>query len=133
MPYISVRLPTHRLQHVTLLRSFGRFLDECKKDPHGAQRYFSEAEKIEETNEADNEDDTAVSDRRDAVIVISSSGVIKIANKNAHALFGFKGDYLLGKNVSLLMPPPCAPPCWRTLEMYCFSAQCENTFAVLRP
>jgi PAS domain S-box-containing protein len=47
-----------------------------------------------------------VNDKRDAVAVIASNGIIKIGNKNLHKMFGYKKDELIGKNVSVLMPAP---------------------------
>ena len=40
------------------------------------------------------------------MVVIDSAGLIKIANRNVHKLFGYKKDELIGKNVSVLMGPP---------------------------
>lgn len=59
-------------KNVTLLRSYGRFLEELKNDPYTAQKYYAEAEKIEESNAADagDEENGQVNDKRDAVIVI---------------------------------------------------------------
>lgn len=95
-------------KNVTLLRAFGHFMDAIKHDPETAQRYFQEAEKLESEAADDEGDRGGVNDKRDAVVVISATGIIRIANKNAHDMFGYKEDALIGKNVSTLMPPPCA-------------------------
>ncbi len=42
----------------------------------------------------------------DPIIVIDDAGIILRANEATDRLFGYAGDYLVGKNVSLLMPEP---------------------------
>ena len=102
-----------------LLRSYGRFLEEVRNDPWRAQRYFNEADKIdEEANDdvnsdfdgADSDDlpvDTSrVDDKRYAVVVIKPNGIIRVANEKISKLFGYKSGELVGKNVNVLMPQP---------------------------
>ena len=45
-------------------------------------------------------------EKTDGVVVISSAGVIKVANKVLSKMLGYKKDELVGKNVSVLMGPP---------------------------
>lgn len=42
----------------------------------------------------------------DGIIIINKVGVILLLNPSAAALFGFKEEELLGKNVNMLMPEP---------------------------
>lgn len=42
----------------------------------------------------------------DPIIVIDQEGFILRANQATERLFGYSGDYLVGKNVSMLMPEP---------------------------
>lgn len=110
-----------------LLLSFGHFIEEIRSDPVRARKYILEAEKLQEAEEtaADMDDldgegqglgSGQVDDRRDAVAVINSVGILQIANPKLSKMFGFKREELLGKNVSILMGPPynqqhnsCAP------------------------
>ena len=104
-----------------LLRSYGRFLEEVRNDPWRAQRYFSEAERIDDeasyevdsVGGSDNDDDADlptdmnhVDDKKYAVVVIKPTGVIRIANPKIEKLFGYKSGELVGKNVNVLMPQP---------------------------
>lgn len=95
-------------KNVQLLRAYGHFMDAIKHDPDTAQRCFQEAEKLE-AEAADDEGGGAggVNDKRDAVVVISPTGIIRIANKLAHDMFGYKEDALIGK--SECRPPPAGP------------------------
>lgn len=49
-----------------------------------------------------------VDDKVDVVCVCDDSGVIQIANKLLHQMFGYKRDELVGKPVSVLIPSPFA-------------------------
>ncbi len=42
----------------------------------------------------------------DPIIVIDQDGAIQRTNQATEQLFGYSGDYLVGKNVSMLMPEP---------------------------
>jgi PAS domain S-box-containing protein len=44
----------------------------------------------------------------DAIIMIDSSGVIDQVNPAVERMFGYTASELVGKNVSILMPPPDA-------------------------
>lgn len=74
-----------------IIRAFARFIDEVLQDYARAQSMRAEAERLERFAEANTRGKShagAVSDKRDAVVVINSSGIITIANKNAHVMFG---------------------------------------------
>lgn len=58
--------------------------------------------------------DTAV----DALIVIDSKGIIQTANQATEKLFGYKPEFLIGKNISLLTPEPIRSEHDRYLENY---------------
>ncbi len=45
----------------------------------------------------------------DAIIVIDDHGRIESFNRGAEKLFGYSGKKVIGKNVSVLMPPPAHP------------------------
>lgn len=91
------------LQNVKLLRAYAKFVQEVLKDPARAQRLRTEAERRERAAEASAKKHSAegaagaVNEKVDAICVCSSVGVIRIANRNLHKLFGFKKDELLGK------------------------------------
>ncbi|KAK9830511.1 hypothetical protein WJX72_012148 [[Myrmecia] bisecta] len=102
---------------IKLLRSYARFLEEVKNDPHAAQRVYREADKQEDLQQEAHQqnmhdDDTAdvrnmrIDDSTDAVVVINSAGVIQLTNQVTNKMFGYKTDELNGKNVSCLMPAP---------------------------
>ncbi|KAK9807619.1 hypothetical protein WJX72_004477 [[Myrmecia] bisecta] len=101
---------------IKLLRSYARFLEEVKNDPHAAQRVNREADKQEDLQQEAHQqnlhdDDTdirnmRIDDSTDAVVVINSAGVIQLTNQVTNKMFGYKTDELTGKNVSCLMPAP---------------------------
>lgn len=89
-----------RPQNVKLLRAFARFIDDVLHDSFRAQQLRSEAEKRERAAEAKTRRNSAqgggLDEKMDAVVVATAQGVIKIANKNLHKLFGYKKDELPG-------------------------------------
>lgn len=93
--------------NVKLTRAFARFIEEVLKDPMRAGKMRAEAERLEHAAEANARKNTAeqgaVNEKVDAIVVCGSNGIIKIANRNLHRLFGYRKDELLGKNVSVLM------------------------------
>jgi two-component system, LuxR family, sensor kinase FixL len=46
--------------------------------------------------------DTAI----DGIIIINRFGIIQLVNKAVEKMFGYNADFLKGKNISILMPPP---------------------------
>ena len=42
----------------------------------------------------------------DGVFIIDERGIIRMVNRSAERLSGYRGDELVGRNVSLLCPPP---------------------------
>lgn len=81
-----------------LLQSFGYFIEEIRSDPLRARKYFLEAEKLEEAGddavEVDDLDEGQglgsgqVDDKRDAVAVINSTGILQIVNPKLAKMFG---------------------------------------------
>ncbi|KXZ42914.1 hypothetical protein GPECTOR_111g247 [Gonium pectorale] len=96
-----------------LVRLYGRFLETIKNDPWGAGEYYAEAERLEQAKSNDTDgpllpDGTPLS-RMDeittAVLVVSSSGEIQMANKHVHRLFGYRKGDLDGKMMAALLAP----------------------------
>lgn len=81
-------------QNVKLLRAYGRFVEEVLKDPSRAQRLRTEAERRERAAEANAKKQSAegaagaVNDKVDAIVVSTPTGIMTIANRNLHRLFG---------------------------------------------
>ncbi|KXZ42658.1 hypothetical protein GPECTOR_127g536 [Gonium pectorale] len=107
-----------------LLRLYGRFLQTVKNDPWGASEYYQEAERLEDTKDNDNggpllPDGTPLG-RMDelttSVLVISSTGEIQMANRQAYLVFGYKERGTLeGKSVTSLLAPHCTR--WLTAKL----------------
>lgn len=77
-----------------LLRAYARFVDDVLKDYAKAYTLRQDAERLERFAEANTRGKTkagAVNDKVDAVVVINSTGIITVANKNVHTLFGCAG------------------------------------------
>ncbi|KAG2495534.1 hypothetical protein HYH03_006477 [Edaphochlamys debaryana] len=96
-----------------LVRLYGKFLEFIKNDPWGAAEFYAEAERLEQLKNDDGNgpqlpDGTPLS-RMDelstAVLVVSSSGEIQMANKQAHNLFGYRKGDLDGKPMAALLAP----------------------------
>ncbi|KAG2494212.1 hypothetical protein HYH03_007568 [Edaphochlamys debaryana] len=120
---VLTRYPTNP----KLARTYARFLENVVNDPWKAAKYFSEAERLTEQQEADEAAGAEmaagggaavgeagvenrllhrVDERVNAVFMINANGIIQMANKNACTLLGYgKGD-LDGKNINIIMPPP---------------------------
>lgn len=106
------RYPTN----IALLRTFGHFLADVRLDAKAALALFAEANKLEDLAaeargaaeaEAGGAGQAAnVNDKKDIVCVIDQAGTMLVANKLLHAMFGFKRDELVNKNVSTLIPYP---------------------------
>lgn len=89
---------------VGLLRSYARFLEECKLDMGAAHRYLSEADKLEEKimtssreaaegGNAANAFQAALTDldgSSQAVIMIDPSGIMVYVNKALCSMFGYR-------------------------------------------
>ena len=45
-------------------------------------------------------------EKLDAVCVVGPTGLIKIGSKTLHRMFGYKAGTLVGRNISILVPPP---------------------------
>jgi PAS domain S-box-containing protein len=58
------------------------------------------------THETNERLDAILNTASDAIITIDHRGIIDHANKATESMFGYSLDELLGKNVSILMPPP---------------------------
>ena len=101
-------------QNVKLLRAYSRFCEEVLGDPRKAAKLAALADKHDAAATADGEgredegdaSGGGVNEKLDAIVVINASGVITIANRNLHRMFGYKKDELVGKNVSVLMGSP---------------------------
>lgn len=98
---------------VKLMKAYASFLDEVRNDMLGSRKLLLDAEKIEggEDEDADDdgtpENDNEVNEKRDGVVVISSNGTITVVNDVLTQMFGYKNhSSLVGRNVSMLMPPP---------------------------
>jgi PAS domain S-box-containing protein len=117
-----------------VLRAAARFLMDVQLSQIEGERYMAEADRIE-AEEAEQEDDgnggrslaaragelsmtTAVDDATDALVVINSKGVILSANSNTRRMFGRSESDLVGRNVSILMPPHYAAQHDRFLSRY---------------
>ncbi|GFR44799.1 hypothetical protein Agub_g6134 [Astrephomene gubernaculifera] len=96
-----------------LVHLYGRFLETVKNDPWGAGEYYAEAERLEQAKNEDSNgpllpDGTPLS-RMDelttAVLVVSATGEIQMANKQAHHMFGYKKGDLDGKSMAALLAP----------------------------
>ncbi|KAG2488471.1 hypothetical protein HYH03_012976 [Edaphochlamys debaryana] len=99
-----------------LVRLYGKFLESIKNDPWGAAEYYAEADRLEETKNADGKgpllpDGTPLG-RMDemamAVLVINATGVVQMANKQTYAMYGYKRGALDGKPLALLLSPHAA-------------------------
>ncbi|KXZ55417.1 hypothetical protein GPECTOR_3g69 [Gonium pectorale] len=107
-----------------LLRLYGRFLQTVKNDPWGASEYFQEAERLEDSKDGDSggpllPDGTPLG-RMDelstSVLVISATGEIQMANRQAYQVFGYKERGTLdGKSVTSLLAPHCSR--WLTAKL----------------
>ncbi|CAG9460435.1 unnamed protein product [Pedinophyceae sp. YPF-701] len=105
-------------KNVKLLRSYGKFCESLKHDPWKATHYYNEADKIEDMQaeaardaifgdpEGGDGGAVMVDDTTDAVLVITDTGVILMANKVMCRTFGYQVGELEGANVSSLMPQP---------------------------
>jgi PAS domain-containing protein len=103
---------------VKLMRSYGMFLEQVKKDPWSAAKYFNEADKIEsaaaearrrgllERGEGGFSATSQVDDKVDAVIVANEGGIIQFVNPIFAKAFGYQKEELVGRNLNVLMPPP---------------------------
>ena len=102
-------LEKHPKNNLKLLLAYASFQSEVMINPWRANELLVQAAKLEEEEsrgDADGVGQGGVNDKVDCVIVISSTGVMKIANANMHKLLGYKKDELVGKNVSAIMPKP---------------------------
>ncbi|WP_424929286.1 ATP-binding protein [Amaricoccus tamworthensis] len=80
---------------------------------HRLQSTFAGLISALEARDTQNEETTsrlqAVMDgMEDAIFLIDTNGRIEIANRAARDMFGYRPDNLIGRNVSILMPPPYA-------------------------
>ncbi|PSC71757.1 flagellar associated membrane [Micractinium conductrix] len=129
-----------------LLRAYGRFLEDVRSNPWGAQRYYGEAEKLElESRESAQEGPGAegegnagavagtgderslnqmVDDSSDAIVVTNDAGIIQFCNKSIADLWGYVSSELQGKNVSILMGGPAASHHNQFLQRYKKTGQC---------
>lgn len=116
---------------VKLLKAYSAFLDEVRNDMLGSKKLLLDAEKVESGGDGDEsgeEGENEVNEKRDGVVVISSTGVITVVNDVLSQMFGYKNhNSLVGRNVSVLMPPPCA----RTVAaspLLCILHRCVGTW-----
>ncbi|KAA0155272.1 hypothetical protein FNF28_06739 [Cafeteria roenbergensis] len=118
-----------------VLRAAARFLMDVQLAQAEGERYVAEADKIE-TEGAEEEDTgadggrtlagragelsitTAVDDATDALVVINAKGIILSANSNTRRMFGRAESELVGRNVSVLMPPTYAHQHDRFISRY---------------
>lgn len=99
-----------------VLRAYARFHMEINQNAREAERYFAEADKLDEgaADEAANgaldrdgqlKVTSLVDDTVDALIVINARGIILSVNSNCRRMFGYSEHDVIGRNVSMLMPP----------------------------
>ncbi|KXZ55419.1 hypothetical protein GPECTOR_3g70 [Gonium pectorale] len=106
-----------------LLRLYGRFLQSVKNDPWGAAEYAAEADRLEDAKDHDSSgpllpDGTPLGrmdDLSTSVLVISATGEIQIANRQAFHLFGHRKGTLEGKPLTTLLAPHCSR--WLTSKL----------------
>lgn len=80
---------------VRILKSYAAFLDDVMNKPLMARKLLLDAEKIERSGEDDaggagdgEGGESAVDDKRDGIIVISTTGIITVANERLARMFG---------------------------------------------
>ena len=108
-------------RNIQLMRLCAKFAEEIMKDPSRAQQLLTEAAKIEDAAAAEEAEEggdeasasgTAVNEKLDAIVVITSTGTIKIGNRNLHSMFGFRYNELVRASTtdkSRLLPVDSAP------------------------
>ena len=98
-----------------LLRAYGKFLADMKNDPTTAQKYYTEAEKLEEATTIQAKDNVmmpgtsmgatwglhGIDESLDAAVVINPEGIIKFANRLACKVLGYKKGELEGKTATI--------------------------------
>lgn len=96
-----------------LLRAFAKFLLDINQNQREASRYNGEAERLEEGAAEEGEKggeggafkaSSMVDDSVDALVVISSNGIITSINSNCRRMFGYSEAELIGSKVQKLMP-----------------------------
>jgi PAS domain S-box-containing protein len=100
-----------------VLRSYANFLANELNDHTGALQITQRAEEVEESKirtgkNIETDLNVALFDDENAVIMISGEsdkeGIILNVNVPTTQIFGFKKSEMVGKNVSMLLPPPFA-------------------------
>ncbi|GLC56222.1 hypothetical protein PLESTB_001081300 [Pleodorina starrii] len=99
-------------QQSRLVRLYGKFLQALRNDPWHAAEYEAEADRLDEAQQgtggpslADGTPLGRMDEMASAVLVINSAGEVKVANKNACVLFGYKRAALEGKPMTALVAP----------------------------